>query len=1199
MPQSLWSRIVARHPTRLTPTRWRALGSSGLAVVLALVVPFGVACTGDGGGGSGGDTGSGTGTGGAGDDGFGEPPLVCDEFLDAAAAAPPVPGCNGAVLGPPPELDPEDPTKQFLDSPGMNIPPYVLPGKMATTDPALVGAWSEVIEIEGTMPIHAIHRPTGRFLQFGRHNHGTGTPVHDHEAVWYPPSPCSPWEHGGDISQCEEAFDVLPGVAGIQSQHATPVASDLFCAGHINLVPRNTDELLRPRLLTVGGQLSAGGNNGINRAYRFWERLPDTGLPQSNEWDWMTTDDFNAPRWYPTVTAMANRDRSWVVGGVTATHTTCSFPDGSTGIAEACACDAQDPTPFVACRHKALYGIDVCDWTADDPLCGEVAFSNLDVEIFEFDAQDQPSWIFYPEALGEGVQISYPYKHVLPDLPHFAQQDRHWGGKILYTGAEVAGTNQRESRIHDPSGAAISSFPLGGNSCIPGSTSVQYQPGKFLKFGGGGLPSRAAVVLDLTDPDEDAPQWRGAGTTSMRRHFSSGVLLPDGSVIASGGTMRGVDGDPNSGGEINERYFTVYTTDLFDPDTETWCRLADVPALPDGDEELPTLRGYHSVSFLMRDGRMLLGAGGFTTNVDNHFNYQIYYPPYLFRGPRPEIDVDATQVSGYPDVPPGMQTGSTFTIDRKNQVPIERVTMIKLASSTHNWDMEQRFVNLGIEQNNGSSLVVSTPPSTCYATPGPYMLFALSDEGVPSLGHYVYVDGTCAAADVAAVPPPLPVVEVQAMNDRHAGALVVSSTALATIDLGDFRRSHDELCVAIGGCPPGSVALEANLVESTSHPVPQFLDNGALWIGRDGSVTVTDPLQVVVSGTGHRSAQLGPGQHVVELCGTWSSLTRCIRQPLHVRRQLAGPDGFGNLAGEIQPRFRRLGRVAHATKLPMTDDNVVMVTFPDEFAFPYASQLRHRMWVGANGGLRFQPGQIPPNNGPLGTGVGPHVAPFWDDLDPSQGGGVYVSYHGDRIIVSWENVPHKRGTVGGMSFQVHLVEDGRIEFHYTGTRVGAPGVADDGAGATVGIQWRSGAPHLTLSHDNDTWLGGGARGADFEIDDAVAGELWLPDNVPCDLAPRLQSTIQRRICGSPSVVSVPIPATPTTCRFDGEATMTGLVQMVGAPSVPVIHGRASVPAGQHTLEWQVRIPRTLHEGTAMYAATRTFTQTLEVTDVCQ
>jgi hypothetical protein len=227
------------------------------------------------------------------------------------------------------------------------------------------------------------------------------------------------------------------------------------------------------------------------------------------------------------------------------------------------------------------------------------------------------------------------------------------------------------------------------------------------------------------------------------------------------------------------------------------------------------------------------------------------------------------------------------------------------------------------------------------------------------------------------------------------------------------------------------------------------------------------------------------------------------------------------------------------------------------------------------------------------------VAPFWDDLDPSQGGGVYVSYHGDRIIVSWENVPHKRGTVGGMSFQVHLVDDGRIEFHYARTRVGAPGTADDGAGATIGIQWTSGAPHLTLSHDADTWLGGGARGAAIEIDDAVAGELWLPDNVPCDIAPRLQSTIQRQICGSPGVVSVPVPAMPTTCRFDGEATMTGMVQMVGAPSLPVINGRASVPAGQHTLEWQVRIPRTLHDGTAMYATTRTFTQTLEVTNVCQ
>ena len=69
---------------------------------------------------------------------------------------------------------------------------------------------------------------------------------------------------------------------------------------------------------------------------------------------------------------------------------------------------------------------------------------------------------------------------------------------------------------------------------------------------------------------------------------------------------------------------------MWSPATEQWTTLAS--------NQVP--RYYHSTAVLLPDGRVVIGGGwgygGLTPDGKQH-SYEIFSPPYLFKGPRPTI----------------------------------------------------------------------------------------------------------------------------------------------------------------------------------------------------------------------------------------------------------------------------------------------------------------------------------------------------------------------------------------------------------------------------------------------------------------------------------------------------------------------------------------------------------------------------------
>ncbi|KAI0548283.1 hypothetical protein F4679DRAFT_551254 [Xylaria curta] len=200
------------------------------------------------------------------------------------------------------------------------------------------------------------------------------------------------------------------------------------------------------------------------------------------------------------------------------------------------------------------------------------------------------------------------------------------------------------------------------------------------------------------------------------RAFANGVVLPDGTVLIIGGQSYPIPFTDTT---------PVFPTELFDPKTNTWRTLASI-AVP---------RTYHSIALLLPDATVVAGGGGLcgTGCAQNHFDLQVFSPPYLFtsdgtRAARPAITlVSATQV----------RPGALLTITTAQSVA--SFSLIRYGSATHTVNTDQRRVPLSVTSVAGLAHVVSLPTDPGVLVPGYWMLFAINSAGVPSVATTIKI----------------------------------------------------------------------------------------------------------------------------------------------------------------------------------------------------------------------------------------------------------------------------------------------------------------------------------------------------------------------------------------------------------------------------------------------------------------------------
>ncbi len=296
-------------------------------------------------------------------------------------------------------------------------------------------------------------------------------------------------------------------------------------------------------------------------------------------------------------------------------------------------------------------------------------------------------------------------------LPYYPRAFLAPNGQVFYAG------EQQTSRYLDPTGAggwkAVASRLYGVRDY---GAAVMYDVGKILYVGGG----RATNTAEIIDLNSANPSWQWAASMANPRRHLNATVLPTGEVLVTGGS---------SGTGFNDVSLGVHAAELWNPNptpSGAWTVLASNVIN----------RTYHATSILLPDGRVLHTGSG-DADAPDEKTAEIFSPPYLFRGPRPSIT----------EAPSTVSYGSTFSVTTPDAGDVATVSLIRLGSTTHAFDMGQRFQRLSFESGSGS-LTITGPTNPNVTPPGHYMLFLLSGNGVPSVARIIGVGSS------AAPPPP-------------------------------------------------------------------------------------------------------------------------------------------------------------------------------------------------------------------------------------------------------------------------------------------------------------------------------------------------------------------------------------------------------------------------------------------------------------
>jgi len=301
----------------------------------------------------------------------------------------------------------------------------------------------------------------------------------------------------------------------------------------------------------------------------------------------------------------------------------------------------------------------------------------------------------------------YPRMHLLPS------------GKVFYSGSTTS------SRYFDPSAHTWSGVvattnysgtrTYGTSVLLPLTPANNYKP--VVMIMGGGNP--ATNTTELIDLSAASPHWVYGPNMSQARIEMNATILPNGKVIALGGSLNDEDTTTAS-----------LNADLYDPASNTFSSAG----------QNAYARLYHSNSLLLPDATVLF-IGGNPARGTYEQHLEIYTPPYLFNpdgtaATRPSI-------TGVPST--GIGYGSAFQVQTPDAANISSVALMRAGAPTHAFDMEQRLVGLSFTAGSGV-LNVTAPPNGNIAPPGYYLLFLLNSAGVPSVAQFVQL--TPAPADV-------------------------------------------------------------------------------------------------------------------------------------------------------------------------------------------------------------------------------------------------------------------------------------------------------------------------------------------------------------------------------------------------------------------------------------------------------------------
>ena len=406
-------------------------------------------------------------------------------------------------------------------------------------------------------------------------------------------------------------------------------------------------------------------------------------------------------------------------------------------------------------------------------------------------------------------------------------------GNVFYTG-QGGGTNSTFSWIFDPVGGIWAQSVRTTLNRYYGSAVLlpllppSYTP-KVMNFGGGVPATSSTEIIDLSAP---SPTWNPGPNMSTGRTQMNAIILPNGKVLAEGGSLN--NESPDNPGK---------RADLYDPVTQSFSS--------GGTASYSRL--YHSTALLLPDATVLSMGSNPGSRGSYEPAIEIYTPPYLFDANDRLITTNRPSITG---ITPGViGYGASFYVTYTSTSAIRSAVLVRPGSATHAIDMDQRLIGLcgPMPQppcTGSGTLTLTSPPSGNIAPPGYYMLFLLDSTGVPSMAQFIQLSSYATLPPNGSISTPASDTTIPAGGSVSFGTTSAAARYSWVFPNGSPATSTAQNPGNVTFSTPGVYVASLTVIDSSgnSDPTPPTRTITVLPPSPDFAIAVTPSSNGVIPG---------------------------------------------------------------------------------------------------------------------------------------------------------------------------------------------------------------------------------------------------------------------------------------------------------------------------------------------------------------
>jgi hypothetical protein len=464
-------------------------------------------------------------------------------------------------------------------------------------------------------------------------------------------------------------FDIWDPKKGLESDSHTifkrPIVLDAFCS-----VVRVFDD---DTVFILGGNKEPKENSTDTQKSTTFYKVKDKKFIKGNP--------LNYPRWYGSIIRTAN-DEFIMVGG------------------EETISGVKSITPEILKKHSdGDWYWNILENASSNDLFGDVTVDEWN----------------YPRAFlasdGNVFGISYNKMWVMEKIDNDYNNIKKVGEIPLASRGGVSG----EIIDKNPNTGEIQKLKLLtiGSSVGSQSNVVMIDEDKLITFGGKqrGKQYSSSNHVNLIDISNTLkPEITPLKSMNYPRADADATILPNGEVLINGGQA------------YNDKEFSIYTPEIYQPANNTWRSLSDAKFR----------RNYHSTSLLLPNGTVLTAGG-------DVWNAEIFYPPYLFEKDQKTGKTKFAKRPEITQIDKKIKDRSNFIIKTKNSEEINKVSIISTGSTTHaqSSELKMRFLNFKVINKSEISIKIDENKNSLQS--GTYLVFLINDKGVPSEGKVVFL----------------------------------------------------------------------------------------------------------------------------------------------------------------------------------------------------------------------------------------------------------------------------------------------------------------------------------------------------------------------------------------------------------------------------------------------------------------------------